>query len=152
MRRVLFVCLGNICRSPMARMVLCQLARDAGMERELFVDSAGTSDEERGNPLYPPARRTLLKHGVELLPHRARRIRREDYAAFDLLVGMEESNVSAMRRFFGGDPENKICLLLGFAGEERGIDDPWYSGDFERAYSDIERGCKALLQTIEREG
>lgn len=149
MTRILFVCLGNICRSPMAEYVMKQMVNDAGLAQAVTVASAATSREE-GNDVYPPARRTLLAHGVPCPPRAATPLTRQDYAAWDRIIGMEARNLADMRRIFGGDPEGKLQLLLHYAGEERGIADPWYTGDFEATYADVCAGCAGLLETLKQ--
>ena len=146
--RILFVCLGNICRSPMAEFIFKALVREAGLSDRFTADSAATSDEERGSPIYPPARRQLTAHGVPFTDHRARQLTRADYDRYDLLIGMDPGNLAAMRRICGGDPEGKLRLLLSYTGEGRAVADPWYTGDFDCAWRDIERGCRALLAEL----
>ena len=148
MTKILFVCLGNICRSPMAEYVMKQMLREAGMSAAVTVASAATSREEEGNDVYPPARRALLAHGVPCPPRASTPLTRQDYAAWDRIIGMEMRNLADMCRIFGGDPEGKLRLLLHYAGEERGIADPWYTGDFETTYRDICAGCAGLLETL----
>ena len=150
MTRILFVCHGNICRSPMAEFVFRDLVKKAGLEDRFQIASAAVSREELGNPVYPPARRALAARGISCGQHRARQITRQDYAAFDYLIGMDRGNLSGMRRVFGEDPEGKLRLLLSFAGEDREVADPWYTDDFEAAYRDIETGCRALLAFLTR--
>ena len=145
MTRILFVCLGNICRSPMAESVMKKLVKDAGREGEFEIASAATSAEELGNPVYPPARRELAKHGISCQGHAARQMNRADYDYYDYLVGMEPRNIRNMTRIAGGDPDGKIHLLMSFAGSDEAIDDPWYTGRFEEVYEQISRGCKGLL-------
>ena len=149
MTRILFVCLGNICRSPMAEYVMARMLKEAGLAGAVTVASAATSREEEGNDLYPPARQTLLAHGVPCPPRAATPLTRQDYAAWDRIIGMEPRNLTDMRRIFGGDPENKL-RLLHYAGEERGIADPWYTGDFETTYADVCAGCAGLLEELKR--
>lgn len=146
MKRVLMVCLGNICRSPMAEYIF----RDMAAKRGLIIrcDSAGTSDEEWGNPVYPPARRKLSELGISCDGKRARQMNRGDYGRYDLLIGMEERNLWAMRRICGGDPEGKIHLMLEDAPRPRDIADPWYTGDFDAACADIMEGCELWLEKI----
>lgn len=148
MIRILFVCLGNICRSPMAEYVMKELLRRGGV-CGVEVASAATSREEEGNDVYPPARRKLEEQGVPCPPRRAAQITRADYTRYDVIVGMEPRNLEAMRRMFGGDPAGKLRLLLGYAGEQRGIADPWYTGDFDAAYRDVVQGCEALLGRLQ---
>ena len=150
MTRILFVCHGNICRSPMAEFVFRDLVKKAGLEDRFQIASAAVSREELGNPVYPPARRALAARGISCGQHRAQQITRQDYAAFDYLIGMDRGNLSGMRRVFGEDPEGKLRLLLSFAGEDREVADPWYTDDFEAAYRDIETGCRALLAFLTR--
>lgn len=142
MTGILFVCHGNICRSPMAEYVMKDLAARRGLSDRFFLDSAATSTEELGNPVYPPARRELERMGVPCGGHRARQLTPEDYRRFDLLVGMEQRNLRNMLRILGTDPEGKCRLLL----PGRDISDPWYSGDFHTTYRDVLAGCTALLE------
>lgn len=148
MIKILFVCLGNICRSPMAEFVMKDLVKQAGMEAEFVIASAATSCEELGNPVYPPARRKLAEHGISCAGKTARQLEQGDYDAYDLLIAMDRRNLSSMLRLFGGDPAGKCRLLLSWAGEEREIPDPWYTGDFEATYHDILMGCEGLLHTF----
>ena len=149
MTRILFICWGNICRSPAAELVFMDLVRREGLVDKFSAASAGVSDEEEGNLIYPPMRRVLEARGLDCAGHCARMLRRGDYEAFDLLVCMDELTIGRTRRFFGSDPEGKVKNLLdyaGRAGEE--IDDPWYTRDFEKAMGEIELGCSALLETL----
>ena len=148
MKKVLFVCLGNICRSPMAEYIFRDMVKKRGMEAEIQCASAGTSDEEYGNPVYPPARRKLASLGIDCAGKRARQMTRADYAAYDLLIGMEQWNVRRMRQICGGDPEGKIRLMLAASPRPRDIADPWYTGDFDAACSDIIEGCELLLREL----
>ena len=147
MIKILFVCHGNICRSPMAEFVMKHLAACAGMSG-LTIASAATSTEEIGNPVYPPARRKLSEHGIDCEGKTARQLTRADYDAWDLLIGMDGANLRNMRRICGGDPEGKIRLLMEFAGQPRDVADPWYTGDFEATWRDVNTGCRALLSWI----
>ena len=149
MTRILFVCHGNICRSPMAEYIMKDLVRKAGREDDFIIASAATSTEQIGHGVYPPARQKLAEHGISCRGHAARQMCRSDYADYDLLVGMDCANLRNMRRICGGDPDGKIHLLLEFAqrpGEE--VADPWYTDDFETAWQDILAGCEALLQKL----
>ena len=148
MTRILFVCHGNICRSPMAEFVMKDMVRRAGLEGEFAIASAATSNEEIGNPVYPPARRKLWEHGIGCEGKVARRIKAADYDDYDLLIGMDEANMRNMGRCFGGDPEGKLHLLLHFAGREDSVADPWYTGDFEATWQDVNEGCLALLNRL----
>ena len=145
---ILFVCHGNICRSPMAEFVMKDLASRAGMSARFHIESAATSAEELGNPVYPPARRNLKEHGIDCAGKTARRLRREDYDEYDLLIGMDYANIRNIARICGGDPEGKIRLLMSYTGSEREVADPWYTGDFEATWRDISAGCAALLDSL----
>ena len=142
---ILFVCHGNICRSPMAEFVMKKEAEKAGRSADFYVESAAVSSEEIGNPVYPPARRLLAAHGIDCSGKTARRIRPEDYEKFDLIIGMDNSNMVRLRRFFPEDPEGKIVRLLDLTDAPGEVDDPWYSGDFEQTYKDVLAGVHALL-------
>ena len=148
MIRILFVCHGNICRSPMAEYVMKDMVKRAGLAGRFEIASAATSYEEIGNPVYPPARRELQKHGIGCAGHAARHMERSDYDDYDWLVGMEEVNLRNMRRICGGDPAGKIRLLLSFAGKRQDIDDPWYTGRFAEVYDQVAEGCRAMLETL----
>ena len=142
---ILFVCHGNICRSPMAEFVMKDLVKKAGVEKQFEIASAATSTEEIGNPVYPPARRKLAEHGISSAGKASRQLRREDYARYDLLIGMDQANLRNIRRICGGDPEGKVRLLLDYAGRSgQEVADPWYTRDFEAAWRDVlraARGC-----------
>ena len=148
MVKILFVCLGNICRSTMAEYVMKYLVEQAGQGEAFFIDSAGTSAEETGNPVHPGTRRRLAREGISIQGKRAALLTPEDYARYDLLIGMEERNLAAMRRILGGDPEGKLRRLLDFSPRPRDIADPWYTGDFDRTYDDVLEGCEALLDSL----
>ena len=148
MIKILFVCHGNICRSPMAEFVMKDLVDKAGLAGEFEIASAAVSREELGNPVYPPARRELARHGIGCAGKTARQLTPADYGAWDWLVGMDRSNLRGMLRILGGDPEGKTALLLSFAGREEEIDDPWYTGDFSTAFRQVDEGCRALLARL----
>ena len=148
MTGILFVCHGNICRSPMAEFVMKDLVKKAGLEKRFHIESAATSTEEIGNPVYPPARRKLAEHGIGCAGHAARQLRRPDYEEYDFLVGMDGANLRNMRRICGGDPEGKISLLLDFTDRPGDVADPWYTGDFDAAWRDVLAGCQGLLAHI----
>ena len=131
MTKILFICHGNICRSPMAEFVMRELVKKAGLSPQFYIDSAATSREEIGNPVYPPAQRKLAEHGVPCGGHAARQLTGGDYAEYDLLIGMDQANLRNMRRICGGDPEGKLHLLLDYTGSPGDVADPWYTGDFE---------------------
>ena len=148
MTRVLFVCHGNICRSPMAEFVMRDLVEKAGMAERFEIASAATSTEEIGNPVYPPARRNQAEHGIGCAGHAARQLRRQDYDRWDYLVGMDGANLRNMRRICGGDPEGKISLLLDWTDRSGDVADPWYTGDFDATWRDVLAGCRALLEEL----
>ena len=150
MTKILFVCHGNICRSPMAEFLMKELVRQAGQAEAFCIASAATSAEELGNPVYPPVRRKLAEHGIDCTGKTARQLTRRDYEDWDLLIGMDEENMAGMRRLFGGDPEGKLHMLLEYAGLHRGVADPWYTGDFDAAWQDVTVGCTALLTHLSR--
>ena len=146
---ILFVCHGNICRSPMAEFVMKETVNRAGVEGQFLIESAATSTEELGNPVYPPARRKLAEHGIRCDGKTARQMRREDYDRFDLLIGMDSFNLRNMRRIVGGDPEGKMRLLLDYTSRPGEVDDPWYSGDFDATWRDVTEGCEGLLKSLQ---
>ena len=150
MVRILFVCHGNICRSPMAEFVMKDLVRKAGLEWKYEIASAATSSEELGNPVYPPARRKMAEHGLNCAGKTARRMIREDYAEYDLLVGMDRMNYRNMHRICGEDPEHKIHLLMDYTSRPGEVADPWYTGDFDATYRDVMEGLNAFLQEIDQ--
>ena len=154
MYRIMFVCHGNICRSPMAEFIFKRLIEERGVAREYFVSSSATSREEIwgniGNPVYPPAREELAKHGIGCNGKRAVQLTHDDYEKYDLFVGMDSRNIANMTRMLGGDPEGKIRKLMDIAGRGGDVSDPWYSDRFDVAYSDIYEGCLALLDRLEK--
>lgn len=150
MIRILFVCHGNICRSPMAAYVMRDMVDKAGLSDRFIINSAATSREEIGNPVYPPARRKLVEHGITCEGHAARQLRSSDYDEYDLLIGMDHANIRNMQRMCGGDPDEKIRLLLDYTdrpGQE--VADPWYTGNFEATWRDVEDGCRGMLQKLD---
>ena len=148
--RILFVCHGNICRSPMGEFILKDLAAKAGLADRFQIESAATSTEEIGNPVYPPARRKLAQHGIDCAGKTARQLTAADYGRFDLLLGMDRANIRNMTRICGGDPQGKIHLLMEYAGHPgREVADPWYTGDFDATWDDVLAGCQGLLRKIE---
>ena len=149
MKRILLTCHGNICRSPMAEMILKHLVRERGLTGYV-IDSAAVSREEIGNGVYPPAKRELAAHGIRCDAHRARQITPADYDQWDHLIGMDMSNITRMLRIFGHDDEHKVHRLLDFTGQPADVADPWYSDRFDIAYADILRGCGALLDYLEK--
>ena len=151
MKRILFVCHGNICRSPMAEFVMKDLVGKAGLKDDYYIESAATSTEEIGNEVYPPARRKLAEHGISAKGKTARQLTRRDYDRFDLLIGMDTWNIRNMNRMCGGDPQGKIHKLMDYTRRPGDVADPWYTGDFETTWQDVLEGCQCLLeQTRER--
>ena len=148
MTKILFVCHGNICRSPMAEFVLKDMVAREGLAGRFEIASAATSAEELGNPVYPPARAELARHGISCRGKTARQLTRRDYGEWDCLIGMERYNIRNMLRILGGDPEGKVRLLMSFAGSNEDIDDPWYTGRFGEVYDQIVRGCRGLIDEV----
>jgi len=146
--KILFVCHGNICRSPMAEFVMKDIVRKAGLEDLFEIESAATSTEEIGNEVYPPAKRKLAEHGISCKGKTARQMTHRDYDRFDLLIGMDSWNFRNMNRICGGDPEMKIRLLMDFTDEPRDVADPWYTGNFEATWRDVSEGCQQLLDYL----
>ena len=151
MKKILFVCHGNICRSPMAEFVMKDLVKKAGMESQFRIESAATSREEIGNPVYPPARQKLKEHGISCEGHAARQLTNQDYEEYDLLIGMDQANLRSMYRICGGDFSDKMSLLMEHTDHPGDVADPWYTGDFEATWQDVLAGCQGLLKEIERE-
>ncbi len=150
MTKILFVCHGNICRSPMAEFVMKDLVEKAGLGAQFTIASAATSTEEIGNPVYPPARRMLAQHGISCDGKTARQVRRAEYADWDLFIGMDFANLRNMERIFGGDPEHKIHALLDYTTRPGEVADPWYTGDFEATWRDVLAGCTGLLDSLSK--
>ena len=146
--RILFVCHGNICRSPMAEFVMKDLVEKAGVAQQFLIESAATSTEEIGNSVYPPARRKLAEHGISCQGKTARQMTRLDYGRYDLLIGMDSWNIRNMRAISGGDPEGKIHMLMDYTNRPGDVADPWYTGDFEATWRDVLEGCEALLSQL----
>ena len=149
MIRILFICHGNICRSVSAEYIFKQLVNEAGLGDKVYIDSAATSMEEIGNQIYPHMRRTLMEHGVPIGDHRARQVKRKEYDEFDLIIAMDEENMYFLGHILGDDPEKKIHYLMEYTDAPNSeIEDPWYSRNFEKAYQDIFKGCKGLLEEL----
>ena len=147
--RILFICHGNICRSPMAEYILKDMVEKAGRADDFEIASAATSTEEIGNDLYPPARRILFKKGIKYGYRKARQITKQDYDYYDYIIAMDENNLRNLNRLLGEDTEHKISLMMDYAGKHRDVADPWYTGDFETTFRDLVEGCEALLKTLD---
>ena len=152
MTKILFICHGNICRSPMAEFIMKDLVQKAGLEDQFYIASAATSTEETGRPVYPPARRKLAEHGIGCAGKTARQLTKGDYSRYDLLIGMDSANLRNMRRICGGDQDGKMHLLMEYTGRPGDVADPWYTGDFETAWQDVLVGCSGLLDQMRRDG
>ena len=152
MHKIMFVCHGNICRSPMAEFVMKDLVKKCGREDEFYISSSATSTEEIwrgvGNPVYPPAKRELLKHGITCDGKRAVQLKAQDYENYDLFICMDSANVRNATRILNGDKNGKVIKLLSYIGEDRDVADPWYTGDFAITYTDVYNGIVALLKTL----
>ena len=149
MKKIIFVCHGNICRSPMAEFIFKNLIRQNGLDDRFYIESAAVSTEEIGNSIYPPAKRCLNMHGIPFDKDKtARQITRADYDRFDLIICMDRMNLRWLRYIIPDDPERKVHLMMSFAGCDRDVADPWYTGDFETTYRDITQASDALLKEI----
>ncbi len=152
MKKIMFVCHGNICRSPMAEFIFKDMVKKSGRENDFFIASSATSTEEIwggiGNPVYPPARAELAKHGISAEGKRAVQLKKEDYDKYDLFIGMDSANIRNMYRILGGDPDGKIHKLKDYSGSGGDVSDPWYSDRFDIAFSDIYEGCLALFNML----
>ncbi|MBR5931358.1 MAG: low molecular weight phosphotyrosine protein phosphatase [Lachnospiraceae bacterium] len=148
MIKILFVCHGNICRSPMAQFVFQHMVNEAGLSDRFEIDSAATSREEIGNGPHRGTVRKLQEVGIPILSHRARQVTKQDYEQYDLLIIMDKENLWGIQRIIHNDPAGKIHMLLEYTGDNRDVADPWYTGDFDTTYDDIARGCKALLEKL----
>ena len=152
MKKIMFVCHGNICRSPMAEFIFKRMVAERGLEAEFDIRSSATSTEEiwngMGNPVYPPAKAELAKHGISCEGKRAVQLQKSDYEKYDLFVGMDSANIRNMHRILGGDPDGKIRKLMDYTSRPGDVADPWYSDRFDIAYRDIYEGCAGLLETL----
>jgi len=148
MINVLFICHGNICRGPMGEFILKDMVAKRGIADNFYIESAATSTEEIGNPVYPPARNKLRAHGIDPSGKTARQITKADYKKFDYIFCADSYNIKNALRIFGGDPENKGCRLLDLTDRPRDIADPWYTGNFDITWDDIVEGCEAFLDKI----
>lgn len=156
MIKILFICHGNICRSPMAEFILKDIVTHRGIADDFYIASAATSSEEIGNPIYPPARDELARHGIgqkgllfdDIAQKTSRRVKKSDYTDFDYLIVMESYNIRNLMLIIGNDPENKVCRLLDFTGRPGDIEDPWYTRKFDITYAQIVKGCEGLLEKL----
>ena len=144
----MFVCHGNICRSPMAEFIMKNIVKQHHRENDFEIASAATSREELGNPVYPPARRKLMEHGLTCDGKTARQMTIDDYRYYDMIILMDNNNMKNAKRIITNDTENKLSLLMSYTTEGGTVSDPWYTRNFERAYNDIEKGCKALYDHL----
>lgn len=149
MKKILFVCHGNICRSPMAEFMFKKMVRDAKREKDFLIESAATSGEEIGNDMHRGAKEKLTQMGVPFEKRKARRITAEDYSDFDFLIGMDMENMYYMQREWNKDPDDKVKLLLTYAGKDKDIADPWYTGNFDETFDDLKTGLTALLNKLQ---
>lgn len=152
MIKVLFICLGNICRSPMAEFILKDMVAKRGIENDFFIASAATSNEEIGNPVHPGTRGVLSRLGISCFGKYAVRMERRDYDEYDYIIGMDQWNRRSILRICGDDPEGKLHLLLDFTDSPRDVADPWYTGDFEQTCQDVVRGCEGFLRYLKEQG
>lgn len=150
MIKILFICHGNICRSPMAEFVMKHLVEEAGLSEQFEIASAATSTEEIGNPVYPPARRKLAEHGIGCDGKTARQMTRQDYTYYDCIIAMDRNNLRNLKRMLGEDTDHKISLLMDYTQRPGDVADPWYTGDFEATWVDVLEGCKGLLAYLEK--
>ncbi len=148
MKRIMFVCLGNICRSPMAEFVFKDMVKKKGLEKEFFISSCATSREEVGNSVYPPAKKELASHGIHCDGKRAVQLKWEDYDNYDLFIGMDSSNIRNMNFILKGDKQGKIRKLMDYTSRRGDVADPWYTDRFDIAYKDIYDGCEGLLNAL----
>ena len=148
MTKILFVCHGNICRSPMAEFLFKDMVKKRSVQDEFLIESAATSYEEIGNPVHPGTKRKLAEHGISAKGKQARKLLKSDYDNYDLFIGMDSANIRNMLRIFGSDPQNKVKKMLEYAGSDRDVADPWYTGNFDVTYDDITDGLKGLYAHI----
>ena len=148
MKKILFICHGNICRSPMAEMIFKHMLREKGLQHAFFAASAATSTEEIGNPIYPPARAELARQGIFAEKRGARQVTKKDYQEYDLLIGMDHYNIRNLNRMLNGDPDGKIHMLMDYTNRPGEVSDPWYSDRFDIAFRDIWEGCEGLLKVL----
>ena len=146
--RILFVCHGNICRSPMAEFIMKDLVRKRDISDRFEIESCATSTEELGNDIYPPAKRCLSSHGIPFERRSARQMTKADYDRYDIIIAMDSANIYNTRRFVGDDPDEKVSMMMSYCGKDKDVADPWYTGDFERTFDDISEACEGLLESL----
>lgn len=146
--KILFVCHGNICRSPMAEFVMKDLVRQMGIEKQFEIASAATSREEIGNAVYPPARRKLAEHGISCDGKTSRQITMDDYRHYDYIIAMDQNNLRNLRKMLGEDVDDKISLLMDYTSHPADVADPWYTGDFDATWNDVVEGCKGFITSL----
>ena len=152
MIKILFICHGNICRSPMAQFVFQDMVSKRGLADQFEIDSKATSTEELGNPPHRGTVRKMKEMGIPMIPHRASQLRNSDYGDYDFFIGMDTWNIKNMNRILGGDPEGKVYKLLAFGSDGRDIADPWYTGNFDETYRDVTEGCEGFLRYLAEQG
>ena len=150
MIKILFVCHGNICRSPMAEFFMKKLVKEEGLEKEYLIESAATSTEELGNPVHYGTKQVLRKYNIDCSQKRAVQINKSDYAKYDHIIGMDSWNIRNMKRIFGEDKQSKISLLLDYTNTPGDVADPWYTGNFDATERDVMAGCKGLLERLKK--
>ena len=148
MIKIMFVCLGNICRSPMAEFIFKKMIEDKSLQKDFYVCSSATSSEELGNPVYPPARRELMKHNISSEGKTAVQLKKSDYEKYDFFICMDDSNFRDILNIFGGDKNKKVSKLLQWASSDKNVADPWFTGDFSTTYDDIVTGCEAVIKKL----
>lgn len=152
MIKILFICHGNICRSPMAQFVFQDMVNKRGLADRFTIDSKATSTEELGNSPHPGTVRKMNELGIPMIPHRASQLNRRDYEEYDYFIGMDTWNMRNINRIFGGDPEGKVYKFLSFGSDGRDIADPWYTGNFDETYEDVLEGCEGFLAYLLEHG
>lgn len=151
MKRILFVCHGNICRSPMAEFVMRDIIEKQGLQNKFEIASAATSTEEIGNPVYPPVKKLLEKNGISCIGKTSRQLKKEDYEKYDFIIGMDNANFRNIKRICGNDTQNKVYLLMDFTNNKKEVADPWYTRNFELTWNDVNEGCNGLLEYLKKE-
>lgn len=151
MIKICFVCLGNICRSPMAEFIMKKKIKDLALEDIFYIDSKATSSEEEGNDIYPPIKDVLNNNNIPYTKHHASTLVTADYEKYDYFIGMDTNNITHMKYLFNGDPKNKVYRLLDYANLKKDVEDPWYTRNFEKVYKEIDQGCTTLLNILNKQ-